>query len=315
MVLRRLPVERPGEVAVLGRGADGILSRGNRPFSEVFSFAQYEALKDEDSELLADVAAAPTYPTTVYLGEGDGAGADLQRASCMPVSGSYFPLLGVRPFLGRLRGPADDGAPGAHPVAVLSHASWSTRMGADPGAVGSAIRLHGEPYTVIGATAPSFRSHVVEADFDIWVPLSMQPSVTRGPSRLQPAYPIETCWLNIFVRIGSSRTFEEAAAAINLRLQKLFLEQAGSEISGRQREYLDEFSVLLMPMNRGLSRLRQLSRRPLALLWGATALVLLIACANIGKLPLVRAAEQRQEFAGRSEPRGAACSSRSWPRA
>ena len=296
VVLRRLPVERPGELAVLGQGAIGIVSRSDRPSTEVFSFAQYEALKGHTNGLVADVAAAPTFPATVYLGESDGTGTELQRASCMLVSGSYFPLFGVRPFLGRLLGPEDDDAPGANPVAVLSHAFWSAQMGADPGVVGSTIRLHGEPYTIVGVTTPSFKGHVVEADFDIWAPLSMQPSVTRSPSKLQPAVPIETYWLNIFVRLRYARSFEEAEAAINLRLQQLFLDQAGSEISDEQREYLEELRVPLTPMDRGLSRLRQVSERPLGLLWGATALVLLVACANIGNLLLVRAAERRQEF-------------------
>jgi len=296
LVLRSLPVEEPGELAVLGPGALGTMSRTDFPPDSIFSFAQYQALKRSNKNVLAAVAAVPTFPTTVYWGDQAASGDHSQRATCTLVTGSYFPLLGTRPFRGRLLAPSDETAPEADPVAVVSHAFWTGRLGSAADTVGSTIRLQDAPYTIIGIADPSFRGHVLDSRTDIWVPVSMQASITRSPSRLEPTEPWETYWLNILMRLKPGVTFERAEAAINARMQEIFLEQAGPGIAEDQREDLAEIRVPLTPMGRGLSRLRASARRPLNLLWAATALVLLIACGNLGILLLARAAERQQEF-------------------
>lgn len=299
LLLRSLPVERPAELAVLGPGALGTISMSDRPQSEVFSFAQFQALRDRSNGVVTGVAATPTVDNRVYWGEPAASGSDLQRASCVLVSGSYFPLLGVRPVRGRLLGPEDDGAPGANPVAVVSHAFWQGGLGGAPDVVGSTIRIHDLPYAIVGVAEPSFRGHVVEFAPEIWVPLSMQPQVTRSPSRLQRGIPFETFWLNVLVRIRTGASLPEAEEAINLWLRQIFLEHAGDGISEKDREYIERLRVALTPIKNGLSRLRGVARRPLLLLWAATAIVLLIACANLGGLLLVRSAARRREFAVR----------------
>ena len=296
LVLRSLPVEKPGELAVLGPGALGTMSRSDFPQDSVFSFSQYQALKRDNNDVLATVAAVPTFPTGVYWGDEAASGDRSQRASCTLVTGSYFPLLHVRPYRGRLLEPGDETAPEANPVAVVSHAFWTSRLGSAADTVGSTIRLQGTPYTIVGIAGPSFRGHVNDSRTDIWVPISMQASLTRSPSRLEPTTPWETYWLNILMRLKPGVTFERAEVAINARMQEIFLQQAGPGIADDRREDLEQIRISLTPMGRGLSRLRTLAQRPLILLWAATALVLLIACGNLGILLLARAAERQQEF-------------------
>ena len=295
LFLRLLPVERPQELAILGPGSVGVFSRSDVPQSEVFSFHQYQALRQESPSALDAVAAAATFFQTVYLGDRIVAGSELERASCQLVSGSYFPLLGVRPFLGRMLGPEDDTAPGGNPVAVVSYPFWAGRLASDRDAVGSTIRLQDRQYVILGIAPPSFRGHVVGASPDIWVPLSMQEDVTGGTSRLEPGFPIETYWLNILLRVRPSSSLDEAGAAVDMRLRQAFLERAGEGISDERRERLDQVRIAVTPLDRGLSRLRDSAQRPLGLLWAATGLVLLVACANLGNLLLVRASERAVE--------------------
>ena len=300
LFLRLLPVERPQELAILGPGAVGVFSRSDMPQSEVFSFHQYQALRQDSPSALDAVAAAATFSQTVYLGERIVAGSELERASCQLVSGSYFPLLGVQPLLGRMLGPEDDTLPGGNPVAVVSYPFWAGRLDSDPDAVGSTIRLQDRQYVVLGVAPPSFRGHVVGASPDIWVPLSMQESVTGEPSRLEPGFPIETYWLNILMRLRPGASLDEAGAAVNVRLRQVFLERAGEGIPDELRERLDQVQIAANRLDRGVSRLRDSAQRPLALLWAATGLVLLVACANLGNLLLVRASERAEEVGVRS---------------
>ena len=295
LFLRLLPVERPQELAILGPGAVGVFSRSDMPQSEVFAFHQFQALRQDSPSALDAVAAAATFSETVYLGDRIVAGSELERASCQLVSGSYFPLLGVRPFLGRMLDPEDDTAPGGNPVAVVSYPFWAGQLDADPDAVGSTIRLQDLQYVVLGVAPPSFRGHVVGASPDIWVPLSMQESVTGGPSRLEPGFPVETYWLNILMRVRPGVSLAEAGAAVSVRLRQVFLERAGEGISDEHRERLDQVQIAVTPLDRGVSRLRDSAQRPLGLLWAATGLVLLVACANLGNLLLVRASERADE--------------------
>ena len=296
LMLRTLPVERPGELALLGPGSIGVFSRSDLPQAEVFSYSQYTALAEDSNGVLAAVAAAPTFQSRVYWGRDAGPGDVSSRASCFLVTGSYFPLLGVRPFRGRLLEPDDDGAPGASPVAVVSHAFWATRLGGDPGTVGSSISIQGIPFTIVGIAEPSFRGHTVDIPVDLWVPMAMQEQVTLSPSRLVRTVPAETYWLNILARLEPGVSLPEAETAVNARLQEIFLDHAGDGISHGRREELARIQVPLTLAGRGLSRWRKSAGRPLALLWGTTGVVLLIACANLGSLLIVRSSGRRDDF-------------------
>ena len=296
LLLRPLPVERPDELAVLGPGSLGVYYRSDMPQGEIFSYAQYRGLSEDGHGVLESVAAFPTFDTRVYWGGGPESASENPRAACMLVTGTYFPLLGITPHRGRLLGPDDDGAPGSNPVAVVSHGFWTASLGADARAVGSTIRLQGRPYTVVGIASPTFRGHTRERPVEIWVPISMQAEITRSPSRLRRSFPVEDYWLNILVRMRPGVGLARAETAVNARMQEIFLEHSGDGITDERRERLARIRIPLNPMSRGLSRLRTVAATPLMLLWGATGLVLLVACANLGALLLMRASARRNEF-------------------
>src|ERR1051326_1811097 len=93
------------------------------------------------------------------------------------VSGNYFNVLGVPPVAGRVFGPEDDRIPGAHPVAVISHAYWQQRLGGSADAIGKKILIAGTPFTIIGVTPPRFFGLQVGDAPEISAPLMMQPQV------------------------------------------------------------------------------------------------------------------------------------------
>src|SRR5204863_3295174 len=93
------------------------------------------------------------------------------------VSGAFFPLLGVRPILGRAIGPEDDQRPLGHPVAVLGYNYWKRRFASDPAVIGRTIALSGQPFSIIGVAPPEFYGLEVGRSADIFVPVMMQPLV------------------------------------------------------------------------------------------------------------------------------------------
>src|SRR5262249_9155400 len=88
-------------------------------------------------------------------------------------SGNFFDVLGAKPVLGRAFRPEEDGAPGAHPVVVLSYAFWTRQYGANRGILGQTIILNGYPYTVIGVAPPNFQGLNAFAGPSLWAPIAM----------------------------------------------------------------------------------------------------------------------------------------------
>src|SRR5262245_19216513 len=112
------------------------------------------------------------------------------------VSGNYFDMLGVNPVLGRFFAAEEDRTPGAHPVIVVSHAFWSSRLNAAPDALGSGLLVNGRPFTLIGVAPPAFRGVSTGISIDAWAPLMLQP-VLRPRSNLTSA-----SWLWLFGRLA-----------------------------------------------------------------------------------------------------------------
>jgi predicted permease len=159
LVLRPLPIEDPGRV---------VLVEGHR-FVQV-SIPDYRDVQRENTTFSA---LAAYRPTTMAMDRGTGA----QQVFGYLVSGNYFETLGLRPALGRFFTDAEDVGRNSAPLAVLSHASWTTRFSGDPRVVGSTVRINNLPYTVIGVMPPEFHGTEVFLQPQIWVPLSMQAQV------------------------------------------------------------------------------------------------------------------------------------------
>jgi putative ABC transport system permease protein len=187
-------------------------------------------------------------------------------------SASLFDVLGVRPSLGRVFTPREE-APGHH-LAVISDAVWKIHFGADPAVVGKPVRLNGTIHEVIGVMPPGFRFPGRRTG--IWVPLSLRSEDN------------DRSWHSFLVagRLASGVTFDQARDEV---------ERVGAAMRQRYKENATEGATIERMAHVGLSN----TRRILAVLSGAVALVLLIACVNVASLQLAFGLSRRREFVTR----------------
>jgi predicted permease len=215
------------------------------------------------------------------------------------VTGSYFPLLGVRPALGRLLSPADDQTIGGHPVAVLSHAYWTTHLGGDPDVLNEPLVINGQPMTIIGVAPRGFEGTTFGARPHVFVPISMRKALSP---RFDGFEKRREYWVYLFGRLKPGVSLEQAATSINAVYRPIINEVEAPLQEGLSDQAMTRFrarEVVLEEGRRGQTSVDSEARTPLLMLFAITAIVLLIACANIANLLLARGANRGTEMAVR----------------
>jgi predicted permease len=293
VVLRSLPVRDPERLVVLHtsyKNAPGTKSSDNS--ESVFSYAMYRDLRDRDTAF--DGLAARMSGSVRVGWEGNTVAA---RAEV--VSGNFFSVLGVGSARGRVLAPEDDGAPGAHPVAVLGHAFWTAQFGAAPAAVGRTLLISGQPFVVVGVVEPRFQGLIQGDTPDLFVPVAMHDAAgITGAAWLEDR---SMHWLNLFGRLKTGEAPARAQADIDVVYRALVQSEAAPQgsrfTSERDRADFLGQRAELRPAAQGISVLRERWEKPLRVVMIMVALVLLIACANVAGLMLARAAGRRREIA------------------
>ena len=200
------------------------------------------------------------------------------------VSANYFDALGIRPILGRGFQPAEESGRNAHPVTVISYWIWKERFHGDPAIIGKTQLLNGMPHTIIGVAPEGFYGTCVGWPIQFWVPVSMQETFEPGGYKLEDR---GAPWIEGFARLKPGVTIEQAQQEISAVAKRLETDYLATN-RGRGIKLLPLWKA---PFNQAYELLPMLE---IAL--GVVFFVLLIACANVSSLLLVRALGRRQEI-------------------
>ena len=293
-LLRSLPVHAPERLVVLsatGKAWEGHSSDNGAGVERSFSYPMYRDLRDRGTAFDGLIATAPAQIGIARNGASDLAGAEI-------VSGNYFSVLGVPAAQGRLLTPADDTTPGSNPVAVLSFNYWKTHLASDASVVGQTLSINGQPFQIIGVSAPAFQSAVWGQLPDVFVPMSMLEQVRPGNGgRLQNH---KDRWMNIVGRLKTGETPEHAQMAMAPLWHALRADELKALGTTQSKRFVDEFlnhsELQMLPGARGLSYSRNSLQKPLYAVMAMAFLVLLIATVNVASLLLVRSAARIREF-------------------
>src|SRR6185436_4226432 len=212
-----------------------------------------------------------------------GRGVDAERVIAELVVGNYFETLGVGAQLGRTLLPSDDVAPGQHPVAVIGDSLWRRSFSADPAVVGKTIYLNGQPLTIVGVAAPEFNGTIVSMVIDVFAPLMMQPQVWP-PGRLDARGVFGLTTMGHLKRGVTSRAATAEAAVLASQLDA---EHPNPNYARR----LEVVPIWKSPFGAQTYWLPAI-----AVLGGMGLLILLVVCANVANLVLVRGVSRRGEL-------------------
>jgi predicted permease len=291
VLLRLLPVKEPERLVTVSWNGNAVADGWGS--GNITSYPLCQDLR-EHKEVFDGVFCR--HPTSVNLSTGE----EVQPVNAEIVSGSYFPVLGVRAALGRLIEESDNRQPGAHPVIVLSFDYWKNSLASDPDVVGRKVLVNNHPMTVIGVAADGFRGVDLGETPALWIPAMMKAQATPEWDRLLDR---RARWVHIFGRLKPGVSAEQAEA----RLQpwfKTMLEadtklESWPPVSEEQRRSFLASTIGVTPAPRGRSGLRNRLEDPLRVLMAGTLLLLLLACLNVANLFLARASARSREMAVR----------------
>ncbi len=257
-------------------------------YGRVLSYPFYETLQDDDhfNGLLG------AFPAAVNV-RFDANPA--HRTWCELVTGSYFSTLGIEPYLGRLITPEDDRVRLGSPVVVVSYSYWQSRLGGDPDALGRSLEINGSAFTLVGVAPPGFGGLKQGYPRDLFVPMQMKPAVTNWDGLDKPLI----AWLWIVARLKPGVDPEALGHELGAKL-RVFQEQHISEAAGfspATLRIIRQRSIRLDPLRDAALSARVVAYLK-ALAWIVGAL-LLLTCANLAGLMIIRGLERRSEIATR----------------
>jgi predicted permease len=228
------------------------------------------------------------------------AGGDPKPVAAEIVSGSYFSVLGIGPALGRVIEEADDAAPGAGPVVVLSNDFWQAEFGGAADVIGRKLLINQHPMTIVGVAAAAFHGVDVGVVPALWIPASMYAEAIPGAEDLLHG---PTFWMQVLARLRPDLTPAQAEAGLQpwfkAWIQDNMLRPGFPIISADDRRDYLASTLEVTSAPQGHSPLRRSLSQPLWLLFAATGVLLGLACLNVAGLFLARGSARGREIGTR----------------
>ncbi|WP_263356247.1 ABC transporter permease [Acidicapsa ligni] len=294
VMLRSLPVVDPSHLYRIGSGNDCCSTGALQGNWQVFSYSLYKQIE----------AAAPQFDNVAAF-QGNAGVLSVRDSTSISqarpllgeyVSGNYFQTFGLQAFAGRLITKADD-QQNATPVAVLSYRSWQQNYNSSPSVIGATFNIETHPFTIIGIAPPGFFGETLSSTpTEIWVPLQTE-FLTDGKDafNLIPSQ----AWLHLIGHLRPGASIGGVSDALTATLQHWLITDADLPPQNRPRsaEQLTRQTIQITPGGSGIGTMRDAYQDSLRLLFALCLAVLLIACANIANLLLVRGIARRGQIA------------------
>jgi predicted permease len=287
VLLKSLPVAKPGELYRVGDVENCCVNGGLQDDWSLFSYDKYKTFRDGTPGFV-ELAAFDSGSDLIGVRRtGTNQPAESQRSEY--VSGNYFSMFGIGAYAGRMVTPQDD-RKGAEPVAVMSYTTWQQKYGQDPTVIGGSFNFNGQPFTVVGVAPPGFFGDRLERPPAFWIPLADEALIDNRVLLDLP----EQDWLDVIGRIKPGADPKQIEARMQVELQQWLLSPV-SKLQSEERALVPKQTLHLSPGGAGVQMLRDEYKDGLRLLMAISAFVLLIACANVANLMLVRAANRKQQ--------------------
>jgi macrolide transport system ATP-binding/permease protein len=297
VILNNLPVSDPHTLVRLGDNNDCCVNDGaldNGDFA-LFATASYDVVKKNVPEFAELTAIQAGFGYRPVIARRDGTPESARSVMGEFVSGNYFRTFGLRPASGRLFSDDDD-RKGAPMVAVMSYDTWKNTYAADPAIIGSTFWINTKAVTIAGIAPPQFfGDRLSSTPPEFYLPIQTMPVLANVPY----VDDSNTRWLYMIGRVRPGVNLAALQEKVSALVKQSMVDTRAYS-AGRGKKFLDRIHVVLTPGGSGIQNLRDQYESNLKLLMVASGLVLLIACANIANLLLVRGMQRKMELSVRT---------------